>query len=549
MLFVDEPKNGLLSDKSMLMKRKTRISAGLLILILVTVLGYNAGILALDEVPAIYDPLELSRISLMFARGLAHFDADLIDEFFSRSGASAFPPLIHYTALPVTLGFNAAMGAPVASFSIFIVVMVLSVYAVGLRAGDRGAGLLAAALVMTAPGLSGFSRVYMTDFPLAAVTAAGVAMLFFTDSFCHKRFTFTFGALIGLGLLTKQSFPLYMTWPILAYAVPALSKTDSNTGRKTRIACLGAALFLGILIGMTWLLPRLHTFFIDRRIISDFYRHMEPRSFNALDYVGMLAGFAAGPFLFGAAVAGVFGAPRNRKSYALIAWLVVPLIVCPMIFTMRTPRYILPVVPACAVLAALAVRRFAGKHFIPAAAAMIVTCFGFLQWQTLKQPAENLDVEMHHGRFQETGVLRPQSVADDPEKIVESVWENHRGGRVVMLMDSPFTEAVQGGLWERDLQFPAENLFEMAGIGRLPAGLQEPDEILNYLRDSEMILVARGRPDDPSTYAPGGGVPDHYAARVFEAFNKVHPEFGLLMRQETGDGRTLQLLVKLENKT
>ncbi len=530
------------------MIRARRINIGILIMIVATILGYNAGILAFDEVPAIYDPLELSRISLMLAQGLAQFDANLLDGFFTHSGAGAFPPLIHYTALPVTLGFHAALGAPVASFSLFIVIMILSTYLIGRHAGDRQVGLLAAALVMTAPGLNGFSRVYMTDFPLAAITAACVAMLFLSDNFCDKRFTYIFGALIGLGLLTKQSFPLYIAWPILAYAIPAFSKSDSAAGTKSRIFCLTTALILGLLIGMTWLLPRIHTFFIDRKIISDFYSQMEPRSFNALDYVGMLAGFAAGPPIFVAAFAGIFTAPRNRKSYALTAWMLTPLLICPMIFSMLTPRYILPVVPACAVLAALAVKKLAGKRFIPAALGLLICSAAFLQYSALRQPSEDLDVEMLHARFQETGVLRPQSIADDPARIVETIWEQHKEGRVAMLMDSPFTEMVQGGLWERDLTFPVDNLFEMAGIGKLPVGLSEPDEILDYIKRSEMILVAKARPDDPATYAPGGGVPPHYAARVFDALYKARPGFGLLMQQETGDGLTLQLLVKLDEK-
>jgi hypothetical protein len=528
------------------MKRETRITLGLLVLILVTAQGYSAGILAFDDVSAIYDPLELSRTSLLFGRGLSRLDGSLTDAFFTHSGASAFPPLIHYTALPVTLAFNDGMGAPVVSFALFIIIIVLSTYAIGMRVGGQSTGLLAAALVMTAPGLSGFSRVYMVDFPLAAITTACVAMLFMTDNFCHKRFTFTFGALLGLGLLTKQSFPIYIAWPFAAIAIPALSKADSGVERKTRVMCLGSAIVFGILIGLTWLWPRMQTFFIDRQIITDFYRQIEPRTFNTMDYVGMLASFAAGPPLFAAAVVGIFASPRNRKSYALIAWLLVPLILCPMVFSMLTPRYILPVVPACAVLAALSVRRLAGKQYIAAAFTLLALSVGFLQWHAWRQPAGNLDIEMLHARFQEIGVARPQSVADNPARIVEAIWDKHEGGRVVMLMDSPFTEGVQGGLWERNLLFPVDNLFEMAGIGKLPVGLVEPDEILSYLRDSEMILVARGRPDDPSTYAPGGGVPDHYATKVFDAFYQIRHAFGLLTQQETEGGLTLQLLVKLE---
>ncbi len=41
------------------MKREARLTIAILILILITALGYNAGILAFDEVPAIYGPLEL----------------------------------------------------------------------------------------------------------------------------------------------------------------------------------------------------------------------------------------------------------------------------------------------------------------------------------------------------------------------------------------------------------------------------------------------------------------------------------------------------------
>ncbi|MCZ7581837.1 MAG: hypothetical protein M5R36_00090 [Deltaproteobacteria bacterium] len=61
-----------------------------------------------------------------------------------------------------------------------------------------------------------------------------------------------------------------------------------------------------------------------------------------------------------------------------------------------------------------------------------------------------------------------------------------------------------------------------------------------------MILVAKGAPaGGHASYAPGGGVPDFYAQRVFDAFDKVRPRFGLVMRETDGAARELRLFSRL----
>ena len=85
-----------------------------------------------------------------------------------------------------------------------------------------GAGLLAAASLAAMPMVMGFSRLLWLDMPLAAMTAWCVLMLLRAEGFCSLRASLLLGLVVGLGLLTKYSLPIFVGPPALCFLLVAL---------------------------------------------------------------------------------------------------------------------------------------------------------------------------------------------------------------------------------------------------------------------------------------------------------------------------------------
>ncbi|MCZ7581839.1 MAG: glycosyltransferase family 39 protein [Deltaproteobacteria bacterium] len=221
--------------------------------------------------------------------------------------------------------FHRPVEAPVWSFTGFSLLLVASCYSVARRLEGRVAGLLAAAMVMTLPGLDGFSRIYTTDYPLAAFLAMALTAMFASDGFRKRGWSMAFGALVGLGLLTKQSFVIYFLPAAVVYTVGAFIEVRKTVDWKRAAINFGLAAALACGVALTWYAPRFGAIFLDRHEVNAFYRRVEPESFDALDYAAVLARSSAGWIVSAAAVFGALASRKDKRIWALIAAVAVPL--------------------------------------------------------------------------------------------------------------------------------------------------------------------------------------------------------------------------------
>ncbi|MCB1152572.1 MAG: glycosyltransferase family 39 protein [Deltaproteobacteria bacterium] len=525
------------------MTSQRRIAGILLCLIIVATLARDWGVLALDAAPPIYDELELTRASLLLRHGLFDSAPDALNVFFAVTQASAYPPLMHYVSLVSTIWAAPSLQTPVWSFGLFSILIILSTYAIARRiSDDKYTGVLAAALVSVAPGLDAFSRIYMVDYPLAAMTTLALALLFATRGFAHWKYSAALGAVVGLGMLTKQSFVIYMVAPVVVFIAFYFSGEEDRARIRVRAGNMTMAAMLALAIAGAWYIPRIQAMMIDRGAIHQLYRQVETNPPDMLEYVGLFISPTVGPVLALLAVAGVIFAKRDRLTWTLIFALVTPLVILPFLFGFATPRYLLPLAPMAAVLGALGVRRLTGKAFIGAGLAAVFAGMAALIVSMIAAPSGPLNFEQQHERFQFHGMPRPQYVDNKAESIAEAI--THWGGnrRAVLLLDSPLTEGVQAALWEQDVLFPVENLFEMASLGVVPAHLSEEADLRRYLRESQVVVYAQGAPTVQDAYSPEGKVPPYYAERVFKALDAVRDRFGQVRQVPTEGGLMVRVL-------
>jgi len=152
-------------------------------------------------------------------RALVH--NDFLQEISLRSLFKALtwsrnrPPLRYLTVIPFYRLFGISTDVALMGNSLYVALLLLSVYDIGQRIYSRKVGLLAAFLASIYPMLFSLSRTSYVDCPLASIVALSVALLLRADGFRHGCFSLLFGLSLGLGVLTKWPFVVFLVAPLL----------------------------------------------------------------------------------------------------------------------------------------------------------------------------------------------------------------------------------------------------------------------------------------------------------------------------------------------
>ena len=251
-------------------------------------------------------------------------------------------PIVPLTAQAVMLGFM-ALG-------------LAAVFALGRQLFDSETGLLAALFFGTAHSVVFSLTNFQLDLPLASMVATALYALVRSEAFSRPGWCVVLGVTLGLGMVTKPPFAGYVL-PAFCWTLwQALRSAD----RRRRLGWLVVVLVIGVVIALPWYGPR----------VVGLPMQAANRSFKQAAGAGQ-AGYLSVesllyyprvlPMQFGALasllfVAGAWAARRYRESRAFL-WLagVAPFVMFSLIQN-RNLRYVLPVLPAAALLAAVGAR-------------------------------------------------------------------------------------------------------------------------------------------------------------------------------------------------
>jgi hypothetical protein len=131
----------------------------------------------------------------------------------------------------------------------FLIVLAFSVYLIGKNEESEVSGLVAVSLICSAPIVLGFSRMFMLDLPLGAMTALSVLFYLKTNQFNEKKYSIWFGVFFGLGLLTKWTFIFVFFIPIIVDTVAILR---NRINRKSRLINLLLFMSIALIITLPW---------------------------------------------------------------------------------------------------------------------------------------------------------------------------------------------------------------------------------------------------------------------------------------------------------
>ncbi|MDH4207782.1 MAG: glycosyltransferase family 39 protein, partial [Anaerolineae bacterium] len=146
------------------------------------------------------------------------------------------PPLSHLAAVPFYRILGVSTDVALMTNSLFVAILLFSVYGIGRRLYDWRVGLLAAFLVSTYPILFSISRMPYVEYSVTALVALAIYLAVAGEGFRRRRPSLLLGLAIGLGVLTKWPFVAFAGAPIAYVAVASGALRDVRRAVTSRPA-------------------------------------------------------------------------------------------------------------------------------------------------------------------------------------------------------------------------------------------------------------------------------------------------------------------------
>ena len=341
-----------------------------------------------------------------------------------------WPPLAYFLAQPLYVLLGVSTDVTAFTTTLWFALAILFTYFIGRRLYGWRTGLLAACLFSFYPAVYLQSRTYYVDIALTAMVLIALYCLLRTDAFRLRKASVLFGIALGLAALTKNAFIIMTIGPILGVAFIGLW-----SGRRTawqqllawrpgkRLDPQAADLFhrlvnmvlagvIAVVLAAPWYVS--HVFILASnalQVTSAVHLATKPVYWYAAKFD---EGVLIWPYLL-LVVGLAFGLLRFRRHWFTMVWLISSVIVLTMI-TRQNVRYLLPVMPAVALLSVdwivLLPNRLARTALLGFTALVQVFMFFVMSWGA---PANwnlalNVPTQDAHNPFNDNTSDRPQAI-------------------------------------------------------------------------------------------------------------------------------------------
>jgi 4-amino-4-deoxy-L-arabinose transferase-like glycosyltransferase len=177
------------------------------------------------------------------------------------------PPLFGLSMATMYKLFGVSPDVAVMANVVYMLVLLAASYGMGSKLGGRRLGMTSAVLVGLIPLVFAMSRYSYIEFSLAALTALSIWLLLASERFEKRGVSVLLGLSLGLGALTKRTFPVFVlgALAVVFFQAGMPRKLWSRLRAKPRLRWRDVALALagGLLLSALWYFPNqdaAHTF-------------------------------------------------------------------------------------------------------------------------------------------------------------------------------------------------------------------------------------------------------------------------------------------------
>jgi len=248
---------------------------------------------------------------------------------------------------------------------LFLGLLIVATYRLGSRLYGSETGWLAAIAVTSFPIITAQSRIYMLDLPITAMTALGIYALLRTEHFQYRGASILFGLIAGLATMTKWTFLFFILLPLTYALAQALTAED----RWPRLKNSLAAFAVWGIVALPWFVAHFSSLIFTsiKFGYSVGIREGDPEVFTMSSlfyYATILPTQILWSWLV-CFIIGLFFYFRHdlKKNPAIILWFLGGYAILTLLRN-KDGRYIMPFLPAVALIATGWLSRFDGRVWI-----------------------------------------------------------------------------------------------------------------------------------------------------------------------------------------
>lgn len=186
-----------------------RTPPGAAVALAVAFIGLSVWWLLVDTAPPDNDATKHLNYAITYFQQMR--DGDVLAAFTSFDPNYAYPPLVHFIAAVVMwIGGEISVAGPLIVINVLFVPLLGGGCYLAARSYGRIAGVGAVLFALGTPMIISQFHSFMLDAPLAALVAGSVGAMVMSDRFSRRGWTVAAGVLMGLGMLVKSSFVVFV---------------------------------------------------------------------------------------------------------------------------------------------------------------------------------------------------------------------------------------------------------------------------------------------------------------------------------------------------
>ncbi|MBI3664619.1 MAG: glycosyltransferase family 39 protein [Acidobacteria bacterium] len=337
-----------------------------------------------------YDEAWYLETSLHFYHALADHDPGRF-LYLYKTAFQTKAPLISLLPQPFYVLFGTSHWSALLANSLCLVISNLCLFLLARRLFAAEVGLMAVVFYQTMPLVYGLSRTLMAEYALATLVLAWLYLLTASEGLSRGAINFALGVVLGLGLLMKIVFPIFIAGPLLVAWMLRRRRAKPLAGAETfwlwRLCArrpLAAIAVPGLGIAATWYafnLMNVLRFAWENAyggIAAGYSATGQPSRLLLAINEGTSLYYAAAVLLLGL---GALAAGRkrlqwkelisNERALFLLSWLVAPLLAVSA-SSNREIRFVIPVLPVVAILVALSIFQMGRRRSLQGVLALLV---------------------------------------------------------------------------------------------------------------------------------------------------------------------------------
>ena len=333
-----------------------------------------------------------------------------------------FPPFFLFTSAMLNLLFGASKVVSTMTNILYLAILLFSVYYLGKKSDNRNVGLLSAFILSMFPFVFGMSRVFMLDFALMAMITFSICSLVYTNNFTSTKFSLFFGVSLGLGMLTKWTYPLFIIGPLLytLFCIFKQLQISKFSSFRIQISNILLSFSIGFFLSLLYYYDSewLGKGITKNSFLPTIVHETNWRTFSGCTfYIRSIFPWQVSlPF----SILFLFILPIFLKSHikykpTLFYWLITPITILTFIPN-KWGRHIMPVLPSIALILAIGIEKLSWKK-LKVAVISLIFIVGVSQYLLISY---NKNFEYKHQSFMGS-IFSPPKVETELSKIVNNI--------------------------------------------------------------------------------------------------------------------------------